>query len=46
MVFRDERSAKAYETRLAQLIAWAKVPTSKDSTGAASASDARPIWRR
>lgn len=46
LVHQDERSAKAYQDRLAQLITWAKVPTSKDSTGGASPSDARPIWRR
>lgn len=46
LVDNTDASAKRYESRLAQLIANAKVVTSKDSTGAASPADPHPIWRR
>jgi len=46
MVHQDDRSARMYQDRLAQLIAWAKVSVSTDSTGASSPADARPLWRR
>jgi hypothetical protein len=46
MVHQDERAGRAYQSRLEQLIAWAKVAVSKDSTGGASLGDVRPIWRR
>jgi hypothetical protein len=46
LVDTNELTTRRYDERLAQLIANAKVVVSKDSTGAASPADMRPIWRR
>lgn len=46
LVDRTDVSAKAYGDRLSQLIAWGKAATDKDGSGAGSAADIRPLWRR
>jgi hypothetical protein len=46
LVDRTDVAEKRYQDRLAQLVAWGKVAVSKDSSGASSPSDVRPLWRR